>query len=67
MPSFFRRSLTLSVFVFFTFIFAFTLGTTLSDRQMRTLASEHCTKNGGVWNTSDYCEKIVSVCEPATL
>jgi hypothetical protein len=64
MPTILKRSLTFSVFVF---IFAFTLGVTLSDRQMRMLANEHCTNTGGIWNTNDYCEKIVSVCEPATL
>lgn len=61
------RYLVLGGSFFFVFIFALTLGITLSDTQLRTLASTHCAKTGGTWNNQNYCEKIVSVCQPQTL
>ena len=61
------RYLTAGVLVFFVFIFAFTLGATLNERQTKLTASTHCQKAGGVWTQTNYCQKIVSVCEPQPL
>lgn len=61
------RYLGLGVLVFFVFIFALTLGATLTDRHSRLVATEHCQVTGGVWNTNNYCEKTSRVCEPQAL
>ncbi len=58
---------SLGVVSFFVFFFALTLGATLTDTRNQKLASTSCTQEGGTWNTSGYCEKMVSVCTPETL